>query len=423
MLLPLCLLLAAAPPAEPAPTPAPALPTAQSVLEHVRDRVVQVRVKEKASQTKTAIGSGFFAGPPGTIITNYHVVSQLVLKPNRYVVDVVRGKTIVPATVVDVDVVHDLARLEVQGLTAEPLPVQSKPPPQGQSVYALGNPLDLGLTIVEGTFNGLRQEVFIDALNYSGSINPGMSGGPALDAQGEVVGVNVSTFGNGLAELVPASEVQALLDEKSERPKSLIERVGAELTDYQQRLTDDLLAHKPDRVALGGFTVPARWRPWIKCWSSFGKHSPEWRVDRTYQTCGVDSDGVVYVDDDQRAGIVEVSHRVLEAHGLSPMQFSTAAGRSFAADVDLDNTEGDSESVTNFRCTTRVVTVAGAPMRGAVCLRAQKRFKGLYDVVFRVQSQTESLRTMRSDLLLVGFQLDNAKRIAARFFENFQWTK
>ena len=50
--------------------------------------------------------------------------------------------------------------------------------PKGERIYAMGNPLDLGFTIVEGTYNGLVDKSYDERIHFSGAINPGMSGGP-----------------------------------------------------------------------------------------------------------------------------------------------------------------------------------------------------------------------------------------------------
>ena len=109
--------------------------------------------------------------------------------------------------------------------------------------------------------------------------------------------------------------------------------------------------------------------------------------------------------------------------GLSALRFSTAAGRSFASDLNLGGSSGDAESVTSFRCSALAVTLAEAPFRGVACLRAHKRFGGLYDVLYRVQSQTGSFSAVRSDLLLSGFTLEDAQRVAAHFFGGYAWKR
>ena len=84
----------------------------------------------------------------------------------------------------------------------------------------MGNPLDLGMTILPGTYNGIAGGSFYDRIHFSGSINPGMSGGPVINRNGQVVGINVATAGNQVSFLVPVHKVMDLLAEAPEDPGS-----------------------------------------------------------------------------------------------------------------------------------------------------------------------------------------------------------
>src|SRR2546428_13007772 len=64
-----------------------AAPPTEAVFRRFADAVVQIRVTEKGSGAKAVIGSGVFADHAGRMVTNYHVVSKLVLHPDRYVAE------------------------------------------------------------------------------------------------------------------------------------------------------------------------------------------------------------------------------------------------------------------------------------------------------------------------------------------------
>ncbi|MFY0577534.1 trypsin-like peptidase domain-containing protein [Cystobacter fuscus] len=117
-----------------------------------------------------------------------------------------------PVRVVDVDVVHDLAVIQQDAPVKDWFELAATEPPQGARLYAMGNPHDLGTTIVEGTYNGLVQDALYDKVHFSGAINPGMSGGPTVTSEGRVVGVNVATLGNQLGFLVPVVHARALVE-------------------------------------------------------------------------------------------------------------------------------------------------------------------------------------------------------------------
>ena len=192
--------------AQNAPKPAPALPAqqpaqvsrdAQRAYESSRDKLVQIRTLLRNTNTQASVGSGFFVSEDGLIITNFHVASQLALEPDRYrgVYVPVDGKQ-ADVELVAFDVQHDLALLRVKdaggqhpalGFRAAANALQ-----RGERIYSLGNPLDIGFAVTEGTYNGLVQRSFYPRIFFGGAINPGMSGGPVVDEAGLVIGINVS---------------------------------------------------------------------------------------------------------------------------------------------------------------------------------------------------------------------------------------
>jgi serine protease Do len=180
--------------------------SAPEIFKQYSEQVVKIEVVEAGSAAKAAIGTGFFATAAGHIVTNYHVISKLIHSPERYRIDVTdaAGRT-GEATVLAVDVIYDLAVLRS---TAQPkgfLKFESAPIQQGARLYSLGHPKDLGLTIVEGTYNGLLQHTLYPKIHFTGSLNPGMSGGPTLTQAGRVAGINVATEGEQISYLVPAA--------------------------------------------------------------------------------------------------------------------------------------------------------------------------------------------------------------------------
>src|ERR687896_1011192 len=178
--------------------------TTPEIFRQYSEHVVRIEVVETGSAAKASIGTGFYATGRGDIVTNYHVISKLIHAPERYKVEITNAKGQTgPVSVLGVDVVYDLAVLrggpQHKGfLKLEPVRVH-----QGARLYSLGHPRDLGLTIVEGTYNGLLQHTLYPKVHFTGSLNPGMSGGPTLLQDGKVVGVNVATEGEQISYLVP----------------------------------------------------------------------------------------------------------------------------------------------------------------------------------------------------------------------------
>lgn len=157
-----------------------------------------------------ALGSAFLV-TSNLLITNAHVVEAgspvLAVGPVR-----------VPLKVVRIDKTNDLAILSVDlSLVSKPLTLSSDGPSPGEQVFAVGNPEGLEKTISQGIVSGIRRLDDRDLLQITSPISHGSSGGPILNAKGEVIGVAVGMLedGQNLNFAVPVKYVRALLDVKS----------------------------------------------------------------------------------------------------------------------------------------------------------------------------------------------------------------
>ena len=184
---------------------------AGSLFAASRPAVAQVRVIDTASGDKAAIGSGFQISADGLVATNFHVVAEAAHEPTRYRLEYLGEKGVaVTLRLLDVDVVHDLALLRADTPLPGVLTQASGELAQGERIFSMGNPLDLAMTIIEGTYNGFVEGARYRKILFSGSLNPGMSGGPALNQHGEVVGINVARGGEQISFLVPVSYLESL---------------------------------------------------------------------------------------------------------------------------------------------------------------------------------------------------------------------
>jgi S1-C subfamily serine protease len=405
------------------PPPAVLPPSTHELFSRIQGRVGQVRIIERRSGSKSSIGTAFFVSARGHAVTNYHVVSDLVLHPDDYTAELERdGRPAVPVRLVDVDVVHDLAVIQADEELQDFFALEEKTPPHGSRLYAMGNPHDLGTTIVEGTYNGLIPDALYERINFTGAINGGMSGGPALTSEGRVVGVNVASLGNELGFLVPVRHARALLARalaaKAGEASPLVDSVRAQLVEHQQRVTDQLLAEALPRQALGAYQVPGRWRPFLKCWGDT-PHDTESPYTLTSYQCSSEED--IYLSSVQRTGLVSFVHQYATTSKLGALRFSALYSALF--NEDPRTVEATRDDVTNYRCKTRFVDVKGLTVRAALCLRAYKRFPGLYDLVLRAATLDASNRGVETSLTLAGFSSENAHALARRYLEGLSWTE
>ncbi|MBM4352410.1 MAG: PDZ domain-containing protein [Deltaproteobacteria bacterium] len=169
------------------------LPDFASIYERAAPSVVKVQTYRSADAAPFAMGTGFFFGEAGDVVTNAHVVRNA----QRFGVTLADGRE-VPARLVGADPHTDIALLHLEG---ENLPRPLPPAPSdsvrtGDWVLAIGNPLGLDFSASRGIVSALnRTDVLPDVLGYwdfiqtDAAINVGNSGGPLLDCSGSVVGV------------------------------------------------------------------------------------------------------------------------------------------------------------------------------------------------------------------------------------------
>ena len=163
-------------------------------------------------------GSGFLIDTNGTILTNNHVVAGA----SSVSVVFSSGKT-AAATVLGTDPVHDLALIRVDpatvaGVTPLTLADSSLVVP-GQEAIAMGAPYGLDETITVGVISGLNRSVtgsqLTGMLQTDAALNPGNSGGPLLDANGDVIGINTAIEAqqgaSGIGFAIPSSLAKSLV--------------------------------------------------------------------------------------------------------------------------------------------------------------------------------------------------------------------
>lgn len=391
-----------------------------TVFARYADRILKVQVMESGSSAKASIGTGFFVGPDGLMMTNYHVIADAVQEPENYRVEVMDTAGVATAaTVIAVDVVHDLAMLRTEVAPREHFTLAPVSVRQGDRLYSLGHPSDLGLSIVEGTYNGNLRHTLYPKIHFTGSINPGMSGGPTITEAGQVVGVNVSTMGEQRGFLVPRDEAAALLA-RVRMPgftpsDDMLGDIARQLTEYQEAYLAPLFAEEPSLVDVGRFRVVTEPLPVFRCWGDADR-SPERTYERYWHRCSTDDE--VFIAGDQRSGVVEIEHEVLATAELGSARFAALVSRRFAG----DNTPGGREKhVTPWRCATRNVRTSGATTRSVLCLRRLRKLGALYDASFKVAVLGGRDTALISTLTLTGASYAHIERLTMRYLELLTW--
>jgi len=146
---------------------------------------------ERGTPPRAGLGSGFIISEDGYILTNAHVVADF----DDVNVRLADAKREFKAKVIGVDKRSDVALLKVdaQGLPTAKLGDSRKLEP-GDWVAAIGSPFGFANTITAGIVSAkgrsLPDEMYVPFIQTDVAVNPGNSGGPLLNLQGEVIGVN-----------------------------------------------------------------------------------------------------------------------------------------------------------------------------------------------------------------------------------------
>ena len=242
-----------------------AIPAVVYVENH---RWVQAPFGKKKS-IPVSNGSGFIVDSSGYLLTNAHVIANA----SHVTVRLHSGETL-GASVLDVDQVADLALLKLDAKHSQKFPAlkfgRSSQLRPGEWVIALGSPLSLKNTTTCGIVSslgrkgeelGLHKGYDMEYIQTDAAITVGNSGGPLVNLDGEVVGINTMTASPGISFAVPSSIAEEFIKTAQktapkEKPKKY--GIGVSMMSLTPRILDSLrlkLHGVPDDVQTGVYLV------------------------------------------------------------------------------------------------------------------------------------------------------------------------
>ncbi|MCA9025893.1 MAG: trypsin-like peptidase domain-containing protein [Planctomycetaceae bacterium] len=237
----------------------PYLPPADISSGLTPDERVNVAVYEKTNQSVVNIstltlrpdgwllrpvpaegnGSGSVIDKSGHILTNNHVISDA-----RQVVVTLFNEESYPAKLVGADPINDIAVIKIDAPPEQLFPISlgdSDALRVGLRVFALGNPFGLDRTMSTGIIASLNRTLEVQEnwviksiIQIDASINPGSSGGPLLDTQGRLIGMNTAIATGDSRNLRQSAGIGFSI------PVNLIRRVIPELIQHGRVIRGDL---------------------------------------------------------------------------------------------------------------------------------------------------------------------------------------
>ncbi len=240
--------------------------TTVEIYRNIRDSVVfietrgdaqlkfDLRVNVWREEVPEGVGSGIVWDDRGHVITNLHVI-QFARAATVRLTDGSEWN----ARLVEIYPAHDLAVLRIDAPRGKlkPIPLGTSSDLQvGQTVFALGFPFGLNLTLTKGIISGQGGTIPLDhgaqiedAIQTDAAINPGNSGGPLLDSAGRLIGINTailspSNASAGVGFAIPVDvlrrDVALLLETTPYRDRNLGIDFWPELVEWRNPRTGEV---------------------------------------------------------------------------------------------------------------------------------------------------------------------------------------
>jgi len=395
---------------------------AEEIFKKLAPSLYQIRLIDNASGEKSSIGSGFQITADGLIATNYHVISGYARHPQKYKIEYLdhqgnKGSL----TLQSVDVINDLAL--IKRTTENNMPffsITENVPIKGEELYSLGNPHDLGMIVVPGTYNGLKKESFNDKIHFTGSVNSGMSGGPVVNKDTQVVGVNVATSGNQIGFLVPHDKLVSLFKAyRTSPPKSIKLQMAEQLAFNQDKLISTILNSDWQLKPLGKALIPTIDVPFLRCWGESNADKKDALILAAVANCSLDEN--TYLSSNFFTGFLEMEFRYMQAKELSDTKFYSLYEQHIKRAGPANKASKD--DVTEYQCHHDIVAPKndGLKRKSIFCTRAYKDFPKLYDVLYLSASLDKSNQALVSHFTIAGVKQDSAMDFSQKFMESASW--
>jgi serine protease Do len=188
-----------------------------------------------------SLGSGFIVSKDGYILTNAHVIGNA----DEITVKLIDGREF-DAEVIGQDRVTDVALLKIEAENLPVVPLGDADKAQvGEWVVAIGSPFGFENTVTAGIISAKRRslpgDTYVPFLQTDVALNPGNSGGPLFNMQGEVIGINSQIYSRtggymGLSFAIPIQLAMDIAEQLRETGKVSRGRIGVQI----QEVTSDL---------------------------------------------------------------------------------------------------------------------------------------------------------------------------------------
>ena len=151
----------------------------------------------------------------------------------------------------------------------------------------------------------------------------------------------------------------------------------------------------------------------LRCW---GRSNVKAETAYTLDAMSCAMESAIYVSSSQQTGHVAMTHQYIRSDSLARLPFAALASRLFRG--DNVGSAGDAR-LTKPMCTERFVHTRTLPLRAVTCVRAYRKFEGLYNFTLLTASTNAAESSLQSRLDVSGVSYENGKRVTRAFLGSF----
>jgi hypothetical protein len=234
------------------------------------------------------------------------------------------------------------------------------------------------------------------------------------------MGINVSKGEEQMSFLVPVAHLSALLAENA---------AGTTVTDHSGRIRDALLAEQnafyqslisqpPREKSLGALSIPDRLAESLRCWGhSVDEEDKEKKYTAVHQHCRAEDN--IFVTRNLFIGDFQYDFELINTDELNRFQFYALLQEQFSH-PSFTNTD-DKEQVADFACEDDLVRINGNRWKVSTCMRAYKKYKGLFDASMTMVSMDFADRAAVVTVSASGISAQNAVAVFQYIADAVAW--
>ncbi|MCX7679216.1 MAG: serine protease [Spirochaetes bacterium] len=219
----------------------------QRSVAHILEKAT-VKVSTYDGERLVTYGSGFLISENGLVGTNYHVISEAIKRNYSLIVQFVNSAKKHRAEIVTWDTYYDFAVLKIIADKKEFIVLKignSSSLHPLDTIYVAGFPVTGAYKAQRGELNSTQTYGDRKYFDISPLIDKGNSGGPVINAQGEVVGVSVAyvPMARSINLAIRANDIKYIIEEAKDGKRKQIVREAKEIESNNSRLSANLIVH------------------------------------------------------------------------------------------------------------------------------------------------------------------------------------